>query len=262
MTGGPLDRMAKLNSFTATLLIAGIFAALLFFYLVTDYLPLLALVVAVPLTGDFLLRMHPQARFHGPAATALYLLVPVLYALGAALYLGDVASGAWDLPAALGAGLFFGITLNAEYLTVDPNAETYEPARFVLLLTGYIVALAIFFVAFSESVPLAVGVVFVAVAAFGLTADMLRELEEGNTALFIQAGAVALVMAQARLALYFIDLADPRLASPFLWIAFYAMTGVVQNQVSGRLDRQTLRQYGVVAGVGLAMILIVRLFFH
>ena len=107
---------------------------------------------------------------------------------------------------------------------------------------------------------LAIGVALVAVTAFFLTVDMLRELEEGTTALFVQAAAVALVVAEARLALFYIDLGDRRLAGPFLLIAFYVMTGVVQNQASGRLDRQTLRQYGIVAAAGLVMILVGLLF--
>jgi hypothetical protein len=184
--------------------------------------------------------------------------VPALFALGAALALGEAVEGVWVYPAAIGAALLFAVTLNAEYLTVDPNAETYEGARLLLLLVIYITGFAVFWAVLSGAPPLALGVGLVGVTAGLLTVDSLRELEEDTSDLLFQAGAVGLVMAEVRLALHYLSL-DERLAAAFMLIAFYVTTGLIQNRVSGRLDRQTLINYGIVAGVGLLIVIGARL---
>ena len=259
-TGGPLDRMATLNSFTATALVSAVFAVLLLLYLLVggNPWPLAPLVLLAAVGTDRVLRLHPQARFHGPAATALYLPVPVLFALGAALALGEVASGLWIAPAVVGAALVFAIALNAEYLTVDPNADTYEGARFLLLIVIYVTALTMFWAVLNIALPLLIGVALVGGTAGLLTLDSLRELEEETSDLLFQAGAVGLVMGQTRLALHYLPL-EATTAAAFMLIAFYVATGLIQNRVSGRLDRQTLRQYGIVAGVGLLIVVGARL---
>ncbi len=42
-------------------------------------------------------------------------------------------------------------------------------------------------------------------------------------------------------------------------IVFYVTTGLVQNRVSGRLDRGTWLTYAGVAGIGLLIVLVTRL---
>jgi hypothetical protein len=248
--------MARLNSFTATALVAVVFAVLLLLYLLVgaNPWPLVPLVLLAAVGTDQVLRLHPQSRFHGWTATGLYLPVPVFFALGAALALGEVATGFWIAPAVVGAALIFAIALNAEYLTVDPNADTYEGARFLLLLVVYVTALAMFWAVLSIALPLLLGVALVGGTAGLLTLDSLRELEEETSDLVFQAGAVGLVMGETRLALAYLSL-DATLAAAFMLIAFYVTTGLIQNRVSGRLDQHTLRQYGIFAGVGLLVVL-------
>jgi hypothetical protein len=253
---GPLARLSTLTPLQATLWLSAAFAVVLLLYLLSGSLLLLLLLVAVAAVGaDRLVRMHPEARFYGPTATLLYLFVPALYALGAGLLLGEWSSGLWDLPAALLGAVVFGITANTEYLTVDPNDQTYEAARFALLLVIYLVAAANFIVVFAADLNLIVGAVFVGATAFLLTMDMLRELETDTGALLVQAGAVALVMAEARLAVYFTPLADV-FAGSFLLLAFYVITTMVQSLSTGRLDNRALRDLALVVLAGLAIILI------
>jgi hypothetical protein len=256
--GGPLGRLAPVSAFSITALLAAAYWFLLLLYLPTGSAVLLLLIAAVTVAGlDRLLRLHPQGRFHGPAATVLYLFVPVLFALGAALALAELVDGFWVLPASLIAALLFALSVNAEYLAVDPNAETYETARFALLVVIYLTALALFWVTFEAALPLALSALVVGATALLLTVDILRELEGDTTALLALAGAVAVVLTECRLALYFLGL-DAGYAGPLLMVVFYALTGLVQNQVSGRLDRQTALTYCAVAVAGFALILVAR----
>ena len=254
-----LSRIAPTSPFNVTVALTLAFAVLLALYLLTGFLPLLLLVVAVAVVGtDRLLRLHPQARFHGSTATLLYLFVPGLFALGAGLLLDQIESSTWRLLAAVPTALLLAVIANAEYLTVDPSAETYEPARFILLGAIYLTAFAIFAVVFTAGLPVLLGMALVAGTVFLLTIDILRELEGESAGLWLQSGAVAVVMAECRAALYFVSLADV-LAGAFMLMVFYVMTGLVQNQASGRLDRQTWLTYGVVAALGLLIVLGTRL---
>ena len=254
-----LRRLAPVSPFQMTVAVTAAFAVVLALYLVMGTPVLLALLIGVAVVGtDRLLRLHPQARFHGPTATLLYLFVPGLYALGAGLLLGEVEGDALRLLLAVLASLLFAITANAEYLTVDPEAATYEPARFILLGAIYLIAVAIFAAVFTAGLPVLLGMALVAGASFLLTVDVLRELETDAATLWIQSVAVAVVMAEVRLALYYISLADV-IAGAFMLIVFYVTTGLVQNRVSGRLDRGTWLTYAGVAGFGLLIVLITRL---
>lgn len=215
---GPVARLPALSPLSLTLWLSVVFALLLLAYLIFENLIPLLMLVAVAVVGvDRLVRLHPEARFHGAGATVLYLFVPALYALGAGLLLAEWASGLWNVPAALLGAALFGVMANTEYHTIDPDADAYETARTTLLLVIYVVAEVNFIASFTAGVNLALGTVFVAATAFLLTVDMLRELEAETTALLAQSGAVALVMAESRIAVYFTPLAN-EFAGLFCWL--------------------------------------------
>lgn len=240
------------------MLLTALFTLLLAATVTAESALLLLLTIGVVALGvDRILRLHPGARFHGPTATVLYLFVPMLYALGMGLLLQQV-SGLWLLLCIGGAAVLFAVVLNAEYLTVEPNADTYEAARLLLLVAIIVVALAVFAVVFTNNLPVWLGAVLVAGTSLLLTVDILRELEADTTDLLSQAGAVALVMGECRLVVYFLPLSG-LLAGVFLFVVFYAATGLVQSRVNGKLDRQTWITYAGVAGAGFLFVLIARL---
>jgi hypothetical protein len=257
--GSPLSRMRPDSPLVITAALTAAFAVLLGFYLFVPNAIVFALLIALAAGGvDRLLRLHPQARFHGAAATLLYLFVPCLFAAGAALFLEQRSDGFANVLWAVVGALVFGLTANLEYLTIDPDSEAYELARLGLLLVVYLVAFWVFAVAFTSGLPLLVGVLVVAGTAFLLTVDILRELETETAALLWQAGAMAFVMAEVRVAVSFLPLGE-LLAGAFLLITFYVATGLLQNLITGRLDRRGYLQYGTVATVGLAFVLVARL---
>jgi hypothetical protein len=254
-----LERFSSAGPFSAALGLAIVFSFLLALYLVTGFAPFLVLLTVVAVVGtDRLVRMHPQSRFHGATATVLYLFVPGLFALGAGLALNELDGAVWRFILWAVFSFLFLVTVRMEYLTVDPEAETYELARFVLLFAIYLTALLLFIVVFTMDLSVLLGMVLVGATTFLLTVDILRELEPDSSTLWIQSGAVAAVLAECRAALYFLSLADV-LAGAFMLITFYVATGLVQNQMSGRLDRGTWLVYAGVAAVGFLLVVFARL---
>jgi len=256
--GGPLNRLTPTSPFAATIALAVAFIALLTLYVALENVLLLALVgVAAMLAVDRFLRIHPQGRFHGPWATLVYLFVPALYALAVCLFVVDLPR-LWQIVAVPILGIGLGVVANAEYLTVDTSTDTYEPGRFLLLFFVYFTTFAIFKEMFTAELPLLLSIVVVLAVALLLTMDMLRELEAETRGLLVQAAAVALVAAEVRLALYFTPLRD-LLSAALLLVVFYVMTGLVQNQASGRLDRQTAGQYALILAAGIVIVVVTHL---
>lgn len=255
----PLSRLGSLGPFHLTVALTAVYALLLALYQVTDLVLVLVVLVAVVAGGtDRLVRLHPQARFHGASATVLYLFLPGLFALFSALATGQSDNALIRVALGLFSVMLFGITLIAEYLTVDPDAETYEIARFGLLLSIYVTALFTFVVALGGGFPLLAGVLLVGGVTFLLTVDMLRELEPDAASLWIQSSAVAVVMAECRWVLYFVSLPDIY-GAVFMLVVFYAMTGLIQDRITGRMNRQSWTTYGGVFVIGCVIVLFARL---
>ena len=216
---------------------------------------LVALLLIAGVGVDQVLRAHPRGRqeFHGPAATAIYLFVPVLYALAAALFLREVSEGLWNIVLAVAASAVFALAAQSEYLTVEAAPESYPNARFALNLVSYLTAFALFTIVFTADLTLPAAVVLVLITTLLLTVDILRELDVDTRTLFAYAAAVAAVVAEARWALYYLALGD-YLAGGLLLVTFYELTGLIQSYLSGHFDRRTIVEY---AGVGLAALVII-----
>lgn len=255
----PLDRLGALGPFHIVVGTTLIYALLLMLYLMTGFvlLPLLA-TAAVALGVDRVVRLHPQWRFHGPVATVPFLFLPSLLALISVLALGESHSPAVVVSIGVLVVLLVAVTMMGEYLTVDPAAESYEIARFLLLFSIYVTALLSFVVTFIIDLPLALHVIIVFAVTLLLTADMLREIERDSTALWIQAGATALVMAECRWVVYFLSLSDV-FAGVFILLVYYPMTGLVQEYAAGRADRRTWTNWGLLFAAGMTGLLFLRI---
>ena len=239
--------------------VALLFGLALFAYLTLDlvlFLPLLLLIAAVG--ADQVLRPHASGRFVGLSDTLLYLFVPVLFALGSALFLNDVVTGFWTVVGTVAATALFTAVLHATYLSVDGQPDSFPLSRFVLSLTGYLTAFALFTVVFTSEMPLPAATFVVAAVALLLAIDLLREMDISTTALVAHAAAIGAIVAETRWAMYYLGLGN-LLAGALLLVTYYVATGVVQSHLSGQLDRRTAVEYGVIGGIGLLIVTAARI---
>jgi Protein of unknown function (DUF5656) len=255
----PLDRLGALGPLHIVVGTTLLFALLLTLYVATGFVvaPLLA-AVAVALGVDRLVRVHPQWRFHGPLVTVPFLFLPALLAVSSVLVIGESDNTIVVAGIGVPAVLLVALTMIGEYLTVDSGSESYEIARFLLLFSIYVTALLAFVITFIVDVPLVFHIVIVFVVTLLLTADMLREIERDSTALWIQAGAAALVMAECRWVVSFLSLSDV-LAGVFMLLVYYPMTGLIQEYVAGRADRRTWTNWGLLFAAAMTALLIWRI---
>jgi hypothetical protein len=234
--------------------LALLYGLILLVYLATEQRLVLVVLVAWAAAGvDRALRAHPAGQFRGIAATAVYLFVPVLFTLGAALFLAELSRGLWNVVAAAGASLLFALSAHAEYVTVEASPATYPPARTALSLVSYLTAFALYTVVFTSGLALAPATLIVMLTSLLLTVDILREMEVQTGTLFAYAAGVAAVVAELRLAMFYLPPGD-LVAGALLLLSFYELTGLTQSYLSGHLDRRTILEYGGVGVVGVAVI--------
>lgn len=216
---------------------------------------LLLLVAGLTALGaDGIVRTHPKARFHRLDDTALFLFVPVLFTLAAGLFLRDVLSGYWKVPAGLLSAALFYVILDAEYTSVDRKSPAYAPARLTLNVATYVIAFLFFASIYRFGLGLLTASFAAGIVSLLLAIEVLREeaMETGRTLLY--ALAIGLLLGQAAWAAHFLPI-DGGLAGIFLLLAFYLMTGLMHSYLAEKLSPRTAGEFFGVTSLGLLIVI-------
>jgi hypothetical protein len=225
---------------------------------------LLLTTLVVGLGSDGIVRAYAGGSLRGALDTAPYLLVPAVFSLSAGFFLQETVSGYWKLLAAVVAGVMMGGVLYGECLSLDILSELYGTGRFILNIASYLAAFGLYAVMYSYGVGLVPAAICVGLLTTVLAAEILRETElmpppVGRRSLRSLGFALTIgfVVAEARWALYFVPL-EGFLAAVFLLLFFYVASGIAQHHLTGHLSRPVISEYGLVASVGLAMVILGR----
>jgi hypothetical protein len=214
---------------------------------------LLALVAA--LGTDGIVRAHPHSAFRRLDDTTLHLFLPVLYALGAAIFLESVVGGYWSVPAAVAMALPFALVVHSEYVSADQADAGYHGARLLLNMATYLTAFLFFATLYRQGLELHLWLrtLAVGVVALLLAVDVLREeaLEAGRTLLY--AALVGMLVGQAAWGAHFLPL-ESNAAAVFLLLAFYLVTGLLHQYLGERLNLRTATEFGGIASLGMAAV--------
>ncbi len=207
------------------------------------------------LAADAVVRTHPRARFHRLDDTALFLFVPVLFTLGAGLFLEEVASGHWTLLAGTLSAIPYWAILRAEYDCVDRRASGYQAARLILNIATYVIAFLLFATVYDFDLAVATAAFAAGVISILLGIEVLREEAMDTVRTVTYAVAVGVLMAQAAWATDFLPL-NGGAAAVFLLLAFYLTTGLMHNYLGSRLDLRTGAEFAAVALAGLVIVIL------
>jgi Protein of unknown function (DUF5656) len=214
---------------------------------------LLAIVALVALGTDGILRSHPHAGIRGITDTAPFLFVPVLLALAAGLFLEEVVTGYWAVPAVAAASVLMATAVYAEYSSAVSESETYPIARFLLNLLTYLAAFAFYSVVYDFDIDLLAGSFAIGLFSFLLAIEIFREAEADVYRALMFAAVIGLVVAEMRWALYFIPL-EGFLAAILLLLVFYLTTGLIQHLLTGDLNRSVMFEFALVTALGIAVV--------
>ena len=256
---------AASSPYTSTrvpLLVAVYAIGLILFLAVEPTKPWILMVITalVALGTDGILRTHPRAVLEEDIAwTAPLLFLPTLMSLGAGLFLEDVITGYWVLAGVGIAAVLMATVLYAEYITIDAYGPGFAGARFLLNLGTFLTAFAFFSVVYSFDVALIPAALTVGLISLLLSVEVLRESEADPVRALVYAGAIGVIVAQARWALYFLPL-ESYLAGVFLLLVFYLASGLVQHHLNDDLRLPVVTEFTAISILGVIIVTIGRVF--
>lgn len=226
---------------------------------------LAALVVITSGIADATVRSHPQ----------IYLIkLPVIRARGQRF---EFAPWAWILPSLLVVGTYLFLRLFdnypvqiigtiisslallvvilAQYYTVGRQERLYGWANIGLNLTTYLAGFLIFSSIYVNKWRALQSAPLVALTAFLLAYELLRQTKAANRRVLTYAGVLALIMAQVTWALNY-WLLTVLVGGVVLLLVFYVLVGIMQAFLTNNLNKAVLREYFVVGLVTLLLIMI------
>jgi hypothetical protein len=217
---------------------------------------MLALITALAATGmESLARSHPN--FTNGRRFDLRSLVHAIQPALAVLLLGAQLAQAQPWTAWwLGLGItaiLTALVLAAEYMTVDP-AQRQGALGLAMTALNLLLALASFTLIYSTRARSFLTATEASVVAGLLALRLLWGMGQPLRQALIYAGAIGLALGECLWALNYWR-ATPLLAGLLLVLIYYAMTGIAQQHERGALDRRVLAEFGLVALVGLVIIL-------
>ena len=256
-----LDRIAvlrRLGRLNVLILVACLITAVDLAYVLSGQPLVLLLATALAVAGvDALMRTNPAAELRDLRDSLPFVVVPGLFTLGAGVLLRSTLSGFWVIPPMLACGVALGGIVYAEYQSVTAESEHFLTLRLVLNLAAYVAAFALFTALYNQRLPLVVAALLVGVVSLLIGFDVLREAEVSGRTLAIHAATLGFIMLEARWALSFISLTG-WLGGVFVLIVFYVASQSLQSYLSGRLDRRAGLEYGIVAAVGMLLVVLGR----
>jgi len=224
---------------------------------------LAALVVITAGIADATVRSHPQ----------IYLLKLPTLRLGRSKY--EVAPFSWVLPALVVVGSYLfvrlfedfifqvaGTVLSALVLLVVIVAQYYSVGRqeryygwsvIGLNLTTYIAGFWLFSSIYVNKWRTLESAPFVAIITLCLTYELLRQTKVASRTLWLYAWLVGMVLTEVMWALTYWKV-RVLVGGIVPLLIFYVMVGILQAHLTKNLNRQVVREYGVVTVVVAALI--------
>jgi hypothetical protein len=151
-------------------------------------------------------------------------------------------------------GLILTLVISAEYYTVDPASSRYLSARLSLNAWAYLLALVLFVLIYSAKARSLVSATGVALVSMLMALEFLRSAGRGFTRTALYAAIAGLCTGEIVWAMNYWRISGLT-GGLILLLGFYVTTGLANQQLQARLNRQVLVEYGLVALVGLAVLL-------
>lgn len=217
-----------------------------------------ALLAGLACTGtDAIVRTHPRAREVSLRYTFVYWVQPGLLGLAAARLLSEAPTRTFWAAGLAATGLSLVVVLVAEYTTVDRLAPGYAQARLFLNATAYALAFALFVIVYQTHGRSLITATTTLVFSFALALDLLWATEAEAWRITALAGAVGLVLGQCDWALNYWQISAWS-GGMLLLLIFYVMTGIAAQYLQGRLTRQVLVEFALVAIGGMSVVFVLR----
>jgi hypothetical protein len=214
-----------------------------------------ALLVGITCAGtDAIVRSHPTAQRIEARYSFVTWTLPALTALLATLLLPQAPTQIYQLAGFVATGLILILVISAEYYTVDPTDSGYLVARLGLNAWAYLLALVLFVLIYSAKARSLISATGVTIVSTLLALEFLRSAGRGFSRTALYAAIAGLCTGEIIWAMNYWRISGIT-GGLILLLGFYVATGLANQQLQGRLTRRVLVEYGIVALVGLAVLL-------
>ncbi|MCL5950369.1 MAG: hypothetical protein M1132_01370 [Chloroflexi bacterium] len=194
---------------------------------------------------DSIARTHPRVHLGEVQYIFILWILPSMIVVAATLVLALSEVRVYGLIGVVVAGALLVLVVLGEYITIDLNDRWYSTARLGINLAVYLAALVLFATIYSWKVRSLYSAPAIGIAAGLLALELFRgsEADLGRTWLF--AAAVALSIAEFVWALNYWN-ATAFTGGGLLLVFFYALTGVTQQYLWGRLSKFVFVEFSLI----------------
>lgn len=220
----------------------------------TNVLAPLVLALLAGSGAEAVVRAHPLAAQGKLRLTVRFWALPVAVTIIVLILLTRAPSEPYWAAGLLLAALLLSLVLVALYFSLDDAGAGYRRARAFLNLVCYAIALLLFLLIPATLSEVRRALILGGVAAL-LALELLRGSRGSSGVVVLYALIVGAVVAQVAWALLLTGL-SPLSAGLLLLLLFYLLIGVTWQTLMGRLTRRVALEFGVVALVSLALILV------
>lgn len=213
------------------------------------------LLVALTAAGTSdLVRSELQREHLELQYTATFWILPCLVTVAAvsAVPRPSDSSGDWLARVVLLGGLLAAVLIG-EYGTIDVRGQYYRLARVALNVATYAAAFALYAAIYGLQVRSLVSATAVLAVTFPLALELLRGTEEQLSTTWLYAAIIAVVCGELTWALNRWGLTGLA-GGGLLLIVFYTFSGVVQQQLAGRLNRRVVLEFATIGLIGTIII--------
>ncbi len=188
-----------------------------------------------------------------PYRAAYYSLPTMLTAIGLVL-VHSVQWWGYRIATTLFLGLLLTAVISMQLATHDLDTRARRTLRLALNALAYALALALFALIFGARLRSLLSATGILTASGLISLELYRNSETSAWRIWLYAGLTALLMGELTWALNYTAYST-QLASGVLLLAFYALTGLVQQLLWGRLTNRVVGEYVGVLVAGLVLLM-------
>lgn len=193
-----------------------------------------------------LVHSHPRARQEPIDHTLMYAIMPTLWACALAFALPQLQNPLLWAAALLAGGVVFALILALEYAAVGRQPKRSLAWQWAYMACIHLTALAVLTVIYAQRAPSIVASLLVWLGMTLLATRFCWSNAGKLTEAAIYGAIVGILMAQMAWAINYWRLSNLQ-GGLLLFVCFYVLAGLIQQQRLHRLSRQTVVEYGVAA---------------
>jgi len=213
-----------------------------------------AILVGLVCTGtDSIIRRHPAMQHMRIGYTLTFWILPATLTLSAISFLHLSPDRLYWLAGLAFSGLLLAWVIMGQYHTVDPDDPHYGAARLSLNIISYLAALGVFISIYGTKTRSLFSATAIAVTGVLLSLELLRGAQKDANRTWLYALSIGLVMGELTWPLNYWGIGGA-VGGVFLLLVFYALTGICQSYLQGRLSKLLIAEFAIVGIIGLALL--------